>query len=144
MKTIFLSERRLQLSQRLSELETSMTKMQAELTEASESQTNSLRDSFDHTIEQNEMSTHFEMYERYTHERRQILSALDRIEKGSFGECTGCGDIIAAKRLLVQPSADLCVECQHQKEADSGLDMATVQEINPSSLIFLFDSAEVA
>jgi hypothetical protein len=52
--------------------------------------------------------------------------------------------MILARRLLVQASAALCVECQHQKEADFGLDMAIVQEINPSSLTFILDSVGVA
>lgn len=144
MKTIFLSDHRKKLLERLSELETSMANIQTVLTEAAESQTNCLRDSFDYTREQTDLSAHFEMHEKYIDERRKVLSALDRIKKDTFGECTDCGETIANKRLLVQPSASLCVECQHQKEAYTGLDMASVQKINPNSMMSLFDSVEVA
>lgn len=40
-----------------------------------------------------------------------ILAALDRMEKGTYGPCTECGDIIAFGRLLVMPEATHCVGC---------------------------------
>jgi RNA polymerase-binding protein DksA len=40
-----------------------------------------------------------------------IRRALDRIEDGSYGTCTNCGDEISPQRLEVRPEAALCIEC---------------------------------
>ena len=48
--------------------------------------------------------------------RRQRLAilaaALRRMDGDEFGYCLSCGDAIAAARLLADPAATLCVECQ--------------------------------
>lgn len=145
METTFLSQHRSALYERLSSLEESMVKIKADMIEASKLQTNSLQDSLSHSREQSELITSFEIQERYIYERREILIALDRIKKGSLGECDDCGDTIPTKRILLQPSASLCVGCQQRKEAYVGMVAASLQKINlisPST--FLFYSEEVA
>lgn len=51
---------------------------------------------------------------------RQLLqmveSALDRIRKGSFGECISCGKEINPKRLEAVPWTRHCIECQEKLE----------------------------
>ncbi|WP_067105024.1 TraR/DksA family transcriptional regulator [Sphingopyxis granuli] len=50
---------------------------------------------------------------------RQIASvsrALERIEKGTYGECVRCGATIAAARLAVRPEAALCIECARSEQ----------------------------
>lgn len=45
---------------------------------------------------------------------REIASvrrALERVEDGSYGFCTKCGDEIAEQRLEARPEAALCIEC---------------------------------
>ena len=45
---------------------------------------------------------------------REIASvdrALERIEKGTYGECVKCGGEIASARLEVRPEAALCIDC---------------------------------
>ena len=44
-------------------------------------------------------------------ELRQIAAALDRIAKGSYGECARCGDDIAAERLDLLPDTPFCAQC---------------------------------
>ncbi|MBV2361318.1 TraR/DksA C4-type zinc finger protein [Thalassococcus sp. CAU 1522] len=44
-------------------------------------------------------------------QRRALLAALDRIERGEFGFCDDCGEEIAPKRLELDPTAMLCVSC---------------------------------
>lgn len=117
MESIILTKHRQQLQQRLTEVETAMANLQTRLSEATEARTNMVKDNLDHSREQSDSYTLFEMKKRYSIEHRQVLGALERIENGSFGECIDCGELIAAKRLLVQPSACLCVGCQHSKEA---------------------------
>lgn len=146
MEKIFLSQHRPRLLQRLSELETSMANIKNELIEAAKSQSSSLMDIGDYASSQGNFDTLLKMQERNINERREILSALHRIDKDTFGECDDCGNAISAKRLLSKPSALLCVECQQLKEAHAGLVMAVLlQRINLiSPLTSLFDSAEVA
>ena len=49
-------------------------------------------------------------------ERRQlplkrIEAALIRIERGDYGECIGCGEWIASKRLEWDPLVLKCIDC---------------------------------
>ena len=48
--------------------------------------------------------------------RQQVEAALGRIESGEYGECVGCGEEIDPRRLMAQPEASLCVECQGARE----------------------------
>ena len=41
----------------------------------------------------------------------QIRAALKRIEVGSFGTCTRCGDPIPARRLNAVPHIPFCIDC---------------------------------
>jgi len=41
----------------------------------------------------------------------QIEAALKRIDENSFGECQSCGEDIAAKRLKIDPTAVVCIDC---------------------------------
>jgi DnaK suppressor protein len=56
---------------------------------------------------------------RRQHEVRlqQVLSALQRMDEGSYGECRRCEEPIAAARLEARPEAPFCVECQEEVDA---------------------------
>ena len=54
--------------------------------------------------------------DRETAELDAIDAALQRIEDGSYGECSECGNEIAAARLLAAPHARRCIACQKQFE----------------------------
>ena len=45
-----------------------------------------------------------------------IDEAVRKIGEGTYGICEECGEEISEKRLLVLPTATLCVDCQEQKE----------------------------
>jgi DnaK suppressor protein len=45
-----------------------------------------------------------------------IDAALQRIASGNYAECAGCGRAIGRERLLVQPGADRCLQCQNEAE----------------------------
>lgn len=45
------------------------------------------------------------------HEIRMIQGALQRIEDGTYGLCTKCGEQISEARLDVVPSTPLCSNC---------------------------------
>jgi DnaK suppressor protein len=45
-----------------------------------------------------------------------IDEAIRKIAEGTYGICEECGEEISEKRLLVLPTATLCVDCQENKE----------------------------
>ena len=47
---------------------------------------------------------------------QQIDEALHRIEDGTYGVCTSCGQLIRKPRLLNQPFVLTCMECQSAME----------------------------
>lgn len=49
-------------------------------------------------------------------ELARIDAALERFERGSFGECVACGEPIAAARLEANPVVTLCIECASSRE----------------------------
>ena len=46
-----------------------------------------------------------------------IEEALNRIEDGTFGKCTGCNKAIALPRLRRLPHTTTCIECKEKEEA---------------------------
>lgn len=52
---------------------------------------------------------------------RNIDTALEKIEEGTFGACELCGKKINRERLKALPYAKLCIDCQRDEETDSGL-----------------------
>ena len=50
-------------------------------------------------------------------ERGRIAAALKRIDDGEYGYCLGCGDMIPAPRLQIDPAAAQCVGCAASSEA---------------------------
>ena len=49
-------------------------------------------------------------------EFRQLEAAQKRLADGSYGPCVDCGSEIAFERLLVQPAALRCLDCQRIHE----------------------------
>ncbi len=45
-----------------------------------------------------------------------IDEALDKIERGGFGECESCGEEIGKARMLARPVARLCIDCKSEQE----------------------------
>ena len=46
----------------------------------------------------------------------KIELALSKIDNGSYGICTGCGNKIPVSRLDAKPSVSLCFDCQQEHE----------------------------
>ncbi len=44
-------------------------------------------------------------------ELQRIDAALERIIEGDFGYCLSCGEEIAAKRLELDPTTPVCIDC---------------------------------
>ena len=49
---------------------------------------------------------------------REIIDAQDRLLDGTYGKCMECGEQIATGRLMADPSAYLCFDCQKLVETN--------------------------
>lgn len=61
----------------------------------------------------------FNIREKELRKLREIEMALQRIEDGSYGHCTDCGDDIGKKRLENQPWTSLCIVHAEERERES-------------------------
>ncbi|HSG85950.1 MAG TPA: TraR/DksA C4-type zinc finger protein [Candidatus Limnocylindrales bacterium] len=50
--------------------------------------------------------------EKAEHHLADIRAALERIEAGTYGTCTECGEPVATDRLEALPWAAHCIDCQ--------------------------------
>lgn len=47
---------------------------------------------------------------------RNIENALKKIDDETFGLCEECGELIAEKRLEINPSFSMCISCSEEAE----------------------------
>jgi len=59
-----------------------------------------------------ERNNEFAMNEHETAELGEIDVALERIDAGTYGQCTDCGVSIPPARLNAYPTAKRCIDCQ--------------------------------
>lgn len=59
-----------------------------------------------------ERNDEFAMNEHETAELADIEAALERMDAGTYGQCTDCGVSIAPARLNAYPTAKRCINCQ--------------------------------
>lgn len=45
-----------------------------------------------------------------------IDAALTRIDNGTYGFCSNCGEMIDTDRLAILPTATLCLSCEQKKK----------------------------
>lgn len=74
-------------------------------------------DHFDNNFEsraqiRTERQTEFAMNEHETAELGDIEAALERLQAGTYGQCTDCGVTIPHARLNAYPTAKRCIDCQ--------------------------------
>ncbi len=43
---------------------------------------------------------------------QDIIAALEKMEKGTYGICAECGEVIELDRLRANPSAKRCIKCK--------------------------------
>ena len=58
----------------------------------------------------------YTLEENSEHVLAEIDAALKRIEEGTYGICTNCGQPIAVGRLEALPWATLCIDCRRDRE----------------------------
>ncbi len=58
----------------------------------------------------------YTLEENSEHVLSEVDAALRRIDDGTYGVCTNCGNPIAPERLEARPWATLCIDCQRLRE----------------------------
>ena len=58
--------------------------------------------------------------DREVAELRETESALERLTGPAYGKCTDCGGHIPVARLMAQPDALRCMDCQNRLEHTRG------------------------
>ena len=58
----------------------------------------------------------YTLEENSEHVLGEIEAALTRIEVGTYGICTNCGEPIPAERLEAVPWATTCIDCKRKEE----------------------------
>jgi RNA polymerase-binding transcription factor DksA len=66
------------------------------------------------------------LIDRQINEMRELEMSMEYLNELEFGDCIDCGNEIGFERLLAQPSAQRCIECQSKYEK------AFPQESSPS------------
>jgi RNA polymerase-binding protein DksA len=69
-------------------------------------------DNADHALTSRNDNREFLLLNHIQGQLDDIDGALKRLEIGTYGICTECGDHIQPGRLEIMPTAALCVECQ--------------------------------
>lgn len=77
-------------------------------------------DEADVVVMEHQRETLRRLRNRYRQLYWEIEGALKRLKDGDFGVCDRCGDPIQLRRLEVQPTARLCIECQRELEKHIG------------------------
>ena len=63
-----------------------------------------------------ERQTEFAINEHETAELGDIEAALERLDAGTYGQCSECGVTIPPVRLNAYPTAKRCIDCQISAE----------------------------
>ena len=75
-----------------------------------------VKDAEEQSMEDFVLGMDFALMEMESETLKKIDEALRRLEEGSYGDCTECGQKIAEARLKALPFANTCRECQEHRE----------------------------
>lgn len=98
------------LTERLSELRARLTRVNADLAEPLNA------DSSEQAVEVEDDAGLEAEASLIVREAASIDRALERIAKGTYGECVRCGSQIAPARLDALPEAALCIDCARAEQ----------------------------
>lgn len=74
------------------------------------------QDFAEQAVELENSETMVALEEELSEQEREVERALARLEAGSYGTCTGCGEQIAEQRLQALPATALCIKCAAAKD----------------------------
>ncbi|MDQ2696026.1 MAG: TraR/DksA family transcriptional regulator, partial [Pseudomonadota bacterium] len=62
------------------------------------------------------VDVNLEMIRKHKDELRDVEAAMQRLETGTYGQCSDCGSDIDYPRLQAAPAARRCIDCQRRFE----------------------------
>ncbi|MFL2998698.1 MAG: TraR/DksA family transcriptional regulator [Candidatus Neomarinimicrobiota bacterium] len=62
----------------------------------------------------------FQLMNRESDYYKSLTKALERIEDGSFGVCTVCGELIPEERMMEVPNTTKRVQCKEKEKLNLG------------------------
>ena len=68
----------------------------------------------DNTLELIDFETNLSIEENLAKTLTKVNVALKAIEKGTYGRCSKCRELIEAGRLKSMPYAELCITCRNK------------------------------
>jgi DnaK suppressor protein len=76
-----------------------------------------VRDAEEQSVDDFVQEVDFALMQMKSETLARIDEAVQRLEDGTYGNCTECGNEIAEARLTALPFAALCRDCQEQEES---------------------------
>ncbi len=73
-------------------------------------------DEIDTAVSESSLSLTGRMRERERGLLNKIEKSLEKIARGTYGECESCGEGIGLERLRARPVADFCIACKDEQE----------------------------
>ena len=73
-------------------------------------------DLMDQAVAESEAAVDAGLNQVRSNERRAVEWALERLKKGNYGICAGCGNPISRARLKAIPWADYCRDCMEERQ----------------------------
>ncbi len=125
---------RAMLEERLMKIENQVKGFREALSETAEIKPTFLKGGMDHVVIEGDFNTRIEIHELNMDLKRDLHFALKKIADGTYGLCECCGDQINIRRLQVQPTASLCLNCQKITEATAPVIHSPVAWVRPNSL----------
>jgi DnaK suppressor protein len=73
-------------------------------------------DEIDTAVSESSLSLTGRMRDRERRLLNKIEKSLEKIERGTYGECESCGEEIGLERLRARPVANFCIACKEEQE----------------------------
>jgi DnaK suppressor protein len=73
-------------------------------------------DQIDTAVSESSLSLTGRMRDRERRLLNKIEKSLEKIERGTYDQCEGCGEEIGLERLRARPVADCCIACKDEQE----------------------------
>ncbi len=100
----------------LAELDTTVANARISIQESSETIPSYLQDVCDAAKGEIDLKNALKVYQHGVAHRDVLRHALVRMETGGYGTCLDCGNEIGIRRLEALPGANLCTQCQQERE----------------------------
>jgi DnaK suppressor protein len=99
------AEAKTRLEAQLAELEDRLSRIERDLAEPPEA------DSSERAVQMEDDEALEGQAAVISNDIASVRRALERIDEGTYGECTKCGEPIAEGRLKARPEAAMCIAC---------------------------------